>query len=331
MGKADIQTKEYMSNPAHFADALNYAIYGGRKVVQEGELTPMDTTEVAIPFGSEGREHTQRHRDVLKLWQTMRDDRAVYAILGVENQTDVHYAMPARNMLYDAMSYATQITQRRRTSTKTGGEYLSGFGKADTLMPVVTIVIHFGTDEWDGPTSVHDMFGEHDKELLALTADYKINLIEPSKISDGDFRKFSTGLGLVLGYIKYAKDDDGLTRFVENERGYEAVDTESADLINVITDSELSLEGGEGKVNMCQAIKDMRRKSYEQGERDAEERMAQSIKDSYEQGGRDSVLKTLASLVADGFITQEIAADRAGMSIEEFQARLSRLNKEQAD
>jgi hypothetical protein len=57
------------------------------------------------------------------------------------------YAMPARNMLDDAISYSAQITKKRRRKNGTeDGEYLSDFRKSDTLVPVVTVVIHFGTD-----------------------------------------------------------------------------------------------------------------------------------------------------------------------------------------
>ena len=36
------------------------------------------------------------------------DGEAVYIILGAENQTDVHYAMPVKSALYDIINYAGQ-------------------------------------------------------------------------------------------------------------------------------------------------------------------------------------------------------------------------------
>ena len=39
----------------------------------------------------------------------MEKNDAVYVILGIENQSHVHYAMPVKNMLYDAMEYANQV------------------------------------------------------------------------------------------------------------------------------------------------------------------------------------------------------------------------------
>ena len=69
-------------------------------------------------------------------------------------------------------------------------------------------------------------------------------------------------------------------------------------LINAITDSELRLDPGSKEVNMCQAIRDMRQESYDQG-------------------ASDSRRKVLVDLARDGVITTEVAAERLGMSIEE--------------
>ena len=38
-----------------------------------------------------------------------RDDEAAYILLGSENQTDIHYAMPVRNIIYDALQYGKQV------------------------------------------------------------------------------------------------------------------------------------------------------------------------------------------------------------------------------
>ena len=45
----------------------------------------------------------QKHRDLLKFAAMMQDSHVNYVILGVENQMEVHYAMPVRNMVYDAL------------------------------------------------------------------------------------------------------------------------------------------------------------------------------------------------------------------------------------
>ena len=49
----------------------------------------------------------------------MNNGRSFYAILGIENQNDIHYAMLVRNMLYDALAYSQQISALRHISRPT--------------------------------------------------------------------------------------------------------------------------------------------------------------------------------------------------------------------
>ena len=80
MGLADTVTKAYMKDNSVFADAFNYLIYGGEAVVDPKQLQELDTTEIALPFGSqdeEGKqpeEAVQKYRDVLKSAIIKQDD-----------------------------------------------------------------------------------------------------------------------------------------------------------------------------------------------------------------------------------------------------------------
>ena len=81
---------------------------------------------------------------------------ALTLVLGIENQSNVHYAMPVRNMLYDAMQYEKQVRQlaaahRKKHDAATSDEYLSGMSREDKITPVITLVINFGSKRWDGP------------------------------------------------------------------------------------------------------------------------------------------------------------------------------------
>ncbi len=51
---------------------------------------------------------------------------------------------------------------------------------------------------------------KQDVRVHALMPDYKINLIAPASITDGDFDKFRTSLKEVLSFIKYSQDEDRL-------------------------------------------------------------------------------------------------------------------------
>ena len=100
MGLADTVTKAYVKGNTVFADAFNYLIYGGKAVVDPAQLQELDTTEIALPFGAQDEngnqpdDAVQKYRDVLKSAFIKQDGEAAYILLGIENQTDIHYAMP---------------------------------------------------------------------------------------------------------------------------------------------------------------------------------------------------------------------------------------------
>ena len=92
LGSIDIETKKYMSKNEIFADAFNFFIHNGKKIIKPNELKEMDTTEIVIPYGNEAKEPKQKSRDILKIWASKKDEKAIYVILGIENQANIHYA-----------------------------------------------------------------------------------------------------------------------------------------------------------------------------------------------------------------------------------------------
>jgi hypothetical protein len=272
VAEIDAHTKEYMSDRERFADVFNYYIYHGRQVIDPDKLHEMDTTEIALPYGTTGKSKAiQKYRDVFKYLTAMQDEKAAYLLLGIENQSKVHYAMPVRNMLYDAAQYAHQVEQKanehrksKMQETVTSDEYLSGFYREDRLLPVITLVIYWSPSAWNGPMSVHEMLSEQDEDLLALVPDYKINLIEPNRMSESDFAKFQTTLAEAFEYIKYSKDKATLQQILQNNQKFHSLDRRTANLINVVTGSQLSFTQEKEVVDMCLAIEQMRQEAIQE-------------------------------------------------------------------
>ena len=52
MGEIDTMAKAYLSDKMRFADAFNFSIYGGDYVIKPDTLSPMDTTAIALPYGT---------------------------------------------------------------------------------------------------------------------------------------------------------------------------------------------------------------------------------------------------------------------------------------
>jgi hypothetical protein len=280
----DAITKEYMQDNEIFADAFNFYMYDGDQIIDPDRLRPLDTTSIALPFGDDSvAKPVQKYRDVMKLLTAMTDDEAAYVIYGIEVQSKKHFAMPVRNMLYDAVQYSDQIEKTTRKHRKnkdrsaSSDEFLSGFYRNDKLIPVVTLVIYFGSDKWDAPKSVYDMFSVRDKRILKYTQNYKINLIEPASIPDEDFAKLRTELSQVLKYVKYSADKNKLKEIVDEDEVYSNISRRTANMINVVTGSDFKIDNGKEKINMCEAIKGMREDARIESARDANTETARKV------------------------------------------------------
>lgn len=311
MGLADVVTKEYMREPHVFADAFNFLLYDGRQVIKPSELKEMDTAEVMYAFGSSASGNgtgisLQKHRDVLKCMTIMSGSEASYVLLGVENQTDIHYAMPVRNMVYDALQYADQVSKvsakhrrNRRTETMSSAEFLSGFTKADKLQPVITLVVHFGADPWDGPMSLYEMFSVQNDTIRKYAQDYRLHLLDPGRIPQKDFKKFASSLREVLNYIKYSKDEKGLARLLEEDERLKALEAGAARVIETITHTDFAIDEKTEVVNVCQAVEDMMKTR-----------------------ARKERVDTLIRLVRKGLLSVADAASEAGLSCEAFEQQM---------
>ena len=208
----------------------------------------------------------QRYRDVAKLLTVKTDGRAAYCILAVENESKINYAMPVKNGLYDFMQLARQVKEAARShkhAEKKGAqpskdEFLSGFWKEDKLLPVVTLVVYFGADEWDGPRSLREMYADCNEEILRYAADYHINLITPNGLSDGEIDEFHTSFREIMKYIKYSKDGNMLKKKVTADERFKNVERQAVDIINAVTSSKVKYKANEEVIDMCVAIQEIR-------------------------------------------------------------------------
>ncbi len=258
MGKKDTITKEYLSRPDIFADAFNYFLFGGKKVIKPTNLQEQDPTELAI-IKKMGKIFTdQKMRDVLKLCTIRHSKYATLVLLGLEGQDKISYVMPVRDNLYDALNYAAQVREINRRheeagDLKEGAELLSGFTKEDKLIPVITLCVCFDKASWDAPKSLSDMFGKIDSRIKPYINDYRLNLITPGEVKD--FTKFASGLGIVLEFIQNSDDKKQMRSIIESRKEYKSVDINTVDIINAYTNARISKKDAKGdRIDMCTAI-----------------------------------------------------------------------------
>ena len=326
MSDKDTVTKDYMQDREIFADAFNFYLYQGRQVIKPEQLRPLDATSIVLPYGEEGKPvPLQRYRDVLKSVTAMEDDKAAYLLLGIENQSEIHYAMPVRNMLYDAIQYVAQVEEiaksHRRSDQKpeTRAEFLSGFYQTDKLLPVITLTVYFGADEWVAPKDLHE-------------------------IEDSEFVRFHTELSLALRYLKYSKDKIRLKALINEEAAFRSVSRKTADLVNVVTKSKLHYSEREERVNMCEAIEgiihDAKAEGIEEGRAEGIEKgraegiekgRAEGIEkgraEGIEKGRAAGKVETLLSLIEKGILTIADAARLFNMTVPEFEEEAKLLKQ----
>ena len=109
------------------------------------------------------------------------------------------------------------------------------------------------------------MMEAKDPEILKYVQDYRIHLIDPSKLTEGELEKFSTSLREVLGYIKYSGDKKQLHSFTENNPRMR-LDADAARVIRTVTNTPVEIREEEEEVDMCKAIEEMMEDSRQEGE-----------------------------------------------------------------
>ncbi len=285
MSNKDTVSHDYMANAEHFADAYNYYAFDGEQVLRAEQLKAEDTVEELIVNKFDEIFTTKKSRDVLKTVSVKSDDNMTYAILGIENQSYVDYAMPVRNMVYDALNYASQVSsikKKDKTSKKlqSGNEYLSGVSKGTKIKPIITLVINFSKDLWDGPTRLSDMLDNVDSRLGRYVNDYELHLIDPHAIDD--FTGFHTELGEVLEFIK-RQNEDGYLKTMKIEKGENwELDLDSVNMINTFTGARIPTDTAKGgKVNMCRATEAIREDGIKVG-----------MKEGRKEGRKEGVTET---------------------------------------
>ncbi len=326
MGLKDSVTKDYMRDNIVFADAFNYFLYGGEAVIDPKSLVEMDSTELVVPYYNDDNkgmqtESEQKYRDALKSTTVMYNDKATYMILGVENQTDINYAMPVKNIVYDVLQYGRQVTDLARKHRKVWAsehpgkkpkseEFLSGIYKEDRLTPVITLVIHFGDSKWDGPMSLREMMATTDKQILSYVPDYKINLLEPAQMTTEEMGKFQSTLREVFRFIKYSKDGEKLGKYLQSEERLKHLEVGAAKVIKVITGSKFDIPEGVEVVDVCQAERELINKAKEEAQ---------------DKGVDLGKLETTIKYVRKGRVSTEEAAEDLNMTVEEFVEKMNQF------
>ena len=263
MQEQNAVSMEYFKDPARFADLVNSVVFSGEEVVSPGDVKELDPVLWNVHRSGASLQAKVQVQDLLR--QVSMGFQVI--LVALENQTKVHYAMPVRVMNADAAKYHDQCRkigqEHEKKKDLSGKEYLSRFGKEDKLLPVISIVVYFGKEPWDGPRTLKEMMDLSGcpKQMQDLIVDYPICLVEARKQEHLEW--FRTDLRYVFGFLARAEEKHDLRTYVEEHReAFSEMRRDAYDLVSVMANMrELELirdqEEREGGYDMCKAIYDM--------------------------------------------------------------------------
>lgn len=302
----DVLLKDFWRDNDRFADLFNTILFKGEQVLDPKSLHEMDT-DVSGVIGFTGYNQTiSRMRDVIKKTAYGVD----FIVCGIENQDRIHYAMPLRNMIYDALGYLKEYQEISRDNKEDGikqtkEEFLSGMRKDDRLHPIITIVIYYNEKEWDGPHSLSDMMLDLSPDLKDVFSDYKINLLEVCKSDEYTFANDDVQTVFHLSQHIYEENFDEIKSVYKNRD----IKAELALVIGKITNSKYIIEEaarGKEVVNMCTALDNLKRQGVEEG-----------LEQGLEQGTKETK-ENIAKLSIKKGLTIDLIADITGLTIDEI-------------
>ncbi|MCM1126800.1 MAG: Rpn family recombination-promoting nuclease/putative transposase, partial [Lachnospiraceae bacterium] len=252
MGKKDIKLKTYLQDAIRYADLWNGGVFKGKQVVRAEELQEI----TPVRSWSEGDASLERTSDLV---MKQNYDGQRFAILALENQEKIDYAMPVRVMVQEALEYEKQVKAFRQKNErayradcganakkgsdavyKDDGEYLYKVKKDDYLSPVVTLVVYLGEDEWKGAKSLHEMvdFGstQAGAELRKLIPEYPLHFLDLSRFAH--FEYFKTELRPLLELFQKRNSKEEFAEYIRKNTESSNMDEESWNLLSNLIDSK---------------------------------------------------------------------------------------------
>lgn len=273
MQQKDLSEKVLEDNNDIFADIVNVLLFDGEDTVEESSLV---NTTVHSQYKDDSGKLYEQERDVAKYWRKGDTDIVLY---GIENQTKVESRMPVRIFGYEGASYRGQHDKK-------------------TIVPVITMVLYYGTDRrWTAPANIKSLIKVPDG-LDKYVNDVKANVFEIAWLTDDQISKFKSDFKIVANFFvnrrknkDYIPDDKTTIKHVDEILKFLSVMTGDNRYEKLLADKE-------GVSNMC----DVAQRLEDRG-----------IKKGIEKGNR-----MIYSLVEEKSISMEKGAEKLGISVEKL-------------
>ncbi|MGN1190366.1 MAG: Rpn family recombination-promoting nuclease/putative transposase [Candidatus Ornithospirochaeta sp.] len=213
------------------------------------------------------------------------NERNTFCLVGLENQSKYDAHMLIRAGIASLLIYDWKLSLK------------------EELKPSFIVVLNMSEGEWKGPSSLEDYFSKEDLEIFGpLMVNVRIIVIDPFRMEDDELDGLNTDLELVLKVIKNRSDKKAFYDYIKSEKRFNNLDEVTAKLISEL----INIKIDDGGNVVCKAIEDL-------------------INDSKAEGRAEGKADAYFELRRDGIISKEIAADKLGLSLEEYSKREDRF------
>lgn len=293
--RKDLSTQELLIQPDVFADISNVHLFGGKRVVLPEELERLPGEMIHRQSGILQR----RMADVRMRYQKAGVD---IAIIHAENQSGICNTMPIRDLGYIYSNYNEQIKAIKQQNEQNGRcYYAKEIGDNQRLVPVITLVLYYGTERWDKPVSIMDLL-DIDKEakeyLKPYILNHRIRLVSLRNQKAEVTNQYQSDFWHVANYLASQKDKKRRQKFCENKEHSIVHRGELLDVLYALSNDERYLVvrekivNREGEVNMCILADELDRRGMRRGVKQ----------------GTDRVNRLTLCLAADGRMTEIVQA-----------------------
>ena len=325
MSNLDILSRDFWKDNKRFADLFNTVLYDGKQVILPEKLMEADSNlSGSIQTKKKEDVFVERRADLIRKFAGDSE----YAIFLLENQSHIHYGMPLRVMMYDALGYREECAKKKRENKKNAvyanrDEFLSGMRKEERIHPVFTLVVYYGEKPWDGPRRLKDMMVDMPKWMEKSFSDYSMNLLEIRSSEHAFQNEDVSRLVYMIQHI-YRKQIEEMKK----ECADVYVKKDVIKLAGVITENEEIIKYAEEHkeeevLNMCEATKQWEEKIRNDGfinmmgvRKEGEENLAPEeaierlkLKEKIEgeaKGKAEEKIEIAEKMKAKGYSTKEI-------------------------
>ncbi|MGN0357433.1 MAG: hypothetical protein ACI4E0_06400, partial [Blautia sp.] len=158
----------------------------------------------------------------------------------------------------------------------------------------------------------------------SLVENYRIHLIAPAYLNEGDLTKFHSSLREVLAFIKCSTDKQQLEKLVKSNKRFTALDRTAAMVINACTNAEFKINPKQEVVDVCKAIAEIRDEGRTEGFVEGrmeghKEGLIEGLIEGHREGALEANKETALRMLKEGSFSYGMISAMTSLSLEEVE------------